>query len=86
MIFGKFRGRVDLGEKAIRMAHENAVNSIYKYERKTLAIAKMSYYQSFNSIVTFLGNNADALRLGMGHGPLLATGRIRLPTRRRHFT
>jgi hypothetical protein len=65
MIFGKFRRRVDLDEKAIRMAHENAVNSIYKYGRKTLPIAKMSYYRSFNFDCDILGKQrpkTDAFR------------------------
>ena len=48
MTFLKSKRRSDLDEKALQMAHENAVNSIYKHERKTLAIAKMSYYRSFN--------------------------------------
>jgi hypothetical protein len=46
MTFWKPKRRSD--DEAIRMAHEQAVNSIYKYERKTLAIAKMRYYHSFN--------------------------------------
>jgi hypothetical protein len=48
MSFLKYKGHIAVNEKAIQMAHENAVNSIYKYERKTLAIVKMSHYQGFN--------------------------------------
>jgi hypothetical protein len=55
MSFRKSKRRVHPDEKAIRIAHENAVNSIYKYERKTLAIAKMGYYRASNFDCDLLG-------------------------------
>ena len=48
MSFWKSKRCTKLNDKVIQMAHEEAVDWIYKYERKTLAIAKMSYYRSFN--------------------------------------